>query len=86
MFRMIAGAGLLLLGTGAPAAPAAPIERGTVTRLRAQNEVLRERMGRLQLDLLIADVIATPTPAARLAGNARARAAGLRPQLVALSR
>lgn len=84
MRRMILGAMLALAAVSAGAAPRAPAakadgETGAVARLRAQNDVLRERMGQMQLDLLITEVLRHD--GAKNDGGSRQ--AALAPQVVA---
>ena len=65
------------------ASPTAPAQPGTpfaMAQLRAQNTVLRERMGQMQLDLLIADVLAKRDPRGATLGR---RDGGPAPQVVA---
>ena len=54
--------------------------QGAVAQLRAQNAALQDKMGRLQLDLLIANVIARDAPRA---GLPRQRTGGIATQVVA---
>lgn len=84
MRRIMSGAMLALIAAPASGAPRAPVAKadgdtGAVARLRAQNDVLRERMGQVQLDTLIEDVLR------RQDGKTAAprRDAGLPPQVVA---